>query len=285
VRNRFTAHRGPEIVATADGAIAVMDRLADKRVVLLYVNNGQVKGELALVGKDLEEGGSATGLFVDGKGVYVESEHSQVVRIGDAAGKRDTERPTLDGRPSRDGLTLLSVGIIDRATARFWARAVDRETGNTRFQREVALGVPFLAIVLLDSDRTGGIYVGAHVGSEVSPGTMVGEAVQVLCLSPEAEVRGVAVLPANTMPEERSPGREARRGRALRGGGRVGGRSLEMTVTVPDSPYRPAGRLALSTRLCGLESWRIGREAAPSSAAAKACSEVSAPPNSQGMNS
>lgn len=190
-----------ELVATPDGHLLVMDRLADKTVAILD-DEGNLKGELPIVGKGIEQGGSATGLFYDSGGVYVESEHSQVVRIGGLDGIPDPERPELDGRPSRDGKSLLSARLVDRAAGRFMVRVVDRASGSLRHQKQVVLGARILSLVLLDSDPRGGIYVGAHVGEEVEPGRMLGEAVQVVCLGAQLDVRGQASLPPNTLPEE-----------------------------------------------------------------------------------
>ena len=197
----LTQRSPQEIITAPDGSTVVMDRLADKSAAI-FDKEGKLKGELPITGKGLEQGGSATGLFADEKGIYVESEHGELIRIGDTTGKVDEQRPPLDGRPTRDGRSLLSAGGIDPASGRFWVRAVDRASGQTRFQQQVTLSVPYLSIIFLDSDRAGGIYAGAHVARELEPGKMSDEAVHVVCLGTRGEVRGVAVLPANTMPEE-----------------------------------------------------------------------------------
>ncbi len=190
-----------EVLTTPDGSILLMDRLADKSVAILD-ENGRLKGRLPVVGKGVEQGGQTTGLFHDAEGIYVEVDHSQVVRIGDASGNADEARPTLDGRPSRDGKTLLSARLVDRSDGSFSVRAVDRASGETLFQKQIAIGVPVQSIVFLDSDAAGGIYAGVHAGREVEPGQMVDEAVRIVCLGPKSDVRGTVVLPANTMPEE-----------------------------------------------------------------------------------
>lgn len=194
--------RAPQDVAVGpDGSTLVLDRLGDGSVAV-FGPDGAPRGELPVVGKSLEEGGAATGLFVDKDGVYVEKEHGELVRVGDAQGDPDPEQPTLDGRPTRDGKSLISAAFIDPRAGTLWVRALDRQTQVLRFQRELALSDPLLALVLLDSDAMGGIYVGAHVGREQEDGAVLQEAVQVICLAPTGEVRGVAVLPANTLPDE-----------------------------------------------------------------------------------
>jgi hypothetical protein len=190
-----------ELLSSPDGSLAVMDRLVDQSVALLD-KNGKLIGKLPIVGTGIDKGGSATGLFRDKDGVYVESEHAQVVRIGDAAGSPDGTRPMFDGRPTRDGGALVSAHLVDPSTGSFAVRVIDRETGDLRVQRQLTLTVPLLSIVFLDSDPAGNIYAGVHVGQEMRPGEMLNEAIQVLCLGPSAELRGTATLVANTMPEE-----------------------------------------------------------------------------------
>ena len=86
-----------ELLVGSDGSMLVMDRLVDERVAVLDPN-GKELGQIPITGDGLKYGGSATGLFEDEDGIYVENEHSQVIRIGDREGNPDPERPTLDGR-------------------------------------------------------------------------------------------------------------------------------------------------------------------------------------------
>ena len=149
-----------------------------------------------------EKDGSTTGLLRDQDGVYVENEHSQLVRIGDASGKLDESRPTLDGRPTRDGRSLISAHLVDPATGRFFVCSDARTTGNLRYQRQLTLPFPCCSIVMLESDPAGNIYAGVRVGQETRPGEMVNAAVQMISLGPSTDVLGVAVMAANTMPQE-----------------------------------------------------------------------------------
>ena len=190
-----------ELLVGSDGSMLVMDRLVDERVAVLD-SNGKELGQIPITGDGLKYGGSATGLFEDEDGIYVENEHSQVIRIGDREGNPDPERPTLDGRPTRDGKSLISARLISRADGSFWIRKVDRASGHMLYQKRVVMDTPIMALVLLDSDPAGNIYVGANVGREISPEEMADEAVHVVCFGSGAEVLGMAVLPANTMAEE-----------------------------------------------------------------------------------
>ncbi|WP_051256733.1 hypothetical protein [Cystobacter fuscus] len=197
-----------DLVVSPTGSVLVMDNLRDNSVSVM-APNGELLGELPIVGKNLERGGQAVGMFADTSGVYVERGEGMAVRVGDAAGMADPERPLLDGRPSRDGQSLLSMAVIQMPAGRFWVRAVDRASGQMKFMREYTLPTPLLYLGLLDSDLTGRIYVAAHVGRElpIDPatgqgGTWADQSVQVLCLSPMGEVLKTLSLPPNTMAEE-----------------------------------------------------------------------------------
>jgi hypothetical protein len=194
-------HAPQEIVAAPDGSLLVMDRLVDEKIAILD-EQGRVQGELPLVGEGLEQGGSATGLFSDAEGIYVENEHSQVYRVGDLAGRVDNERQKLDGRPSKDGKSLVSVRLLDREGGKFMVRVVDRSTDELRLQKQVVMTKPLIDLVFLDTDLEGRIYAGAHVGREIEPGKLSGEAIHVVCLGSTGAVEGTAVLPANTGGEE-----------------------------------------------------------------------------------
>lgn len=194
-----------DLLTLPDGRTLVLDRLGDQSIAILGAD-GKPLGELPLVGQGIDEGGAVTGMFADKDGIYVEREHGEVVKLADAQGKPDPARPELDGRPTRDGLSLLSAGIIDPAAGRVWLRLLDRQSGDLRFMKELGFAAPLLSIVLLDSDASGGLYLGAHLGREVlldgGGAHFAEEAVQVACLSPTGDVTGVAVLPPNTGPEE-----------------------------------------------------------------------------------
>ncbi|MBI5547035.1 MAG: hypothetical protein HY901_24405 [Deltaproteobacteria bacterium] len=186
-----------DVLVTADGTTLVMDRLRDKSVAVL--KDGRVINDLPLEGRGIEEGGAVTGVFVDGKDVYVEREHGSLVRIGDTDGQADPERPEIPGRPSRDGKSYLLAGIVDPSAGRAFVNSVDKATREHRFTRELRLGLPILALVLLDSDLSGTIYLGALLqrGENSSP------LVRVVCLAPaEGTPTGTADLSANTGPEE-----------------------------------------------------------------------------------
>ncbi len=193
--------QAPQDLAVAgDGTTLVLDRLRDKTVAVL--KDGKLVGDLPVEGAGIEEGGGVTGVFVDGEDVYVEREHGSLVKVGDTSGNVAQEREEIPGRPSRDGKSYLMAGIIDAAAGREFVNSVDRATGERRFTRELRLGMPILAIVLLDSDLSGTIYLGTLV-LEGDPATGAGGFVRIACLSPADGVPiGTVDVPANAGPEE-----------------------------------------------------------------------------------
>jgi hypothetical protein len=121
------------------------------------------------------------------------------VKLGDSKGKPDPERPEVPGRPTRDGLSYLSASMSDPAAGAVAVTSIDRATRQHRYTRVVPLGGPLLALMLLDTDRSGVIYVGGVV--EVPPpGSPV---ISILCLDPlDGRPIGRAQLPANVDADE-----------------------------------------------------------------------------------
>lgn len=195
-----------DLVVSPTGTVLVMDNLRDNSVAVLDPD-GRLIGEFPVTGKNIERGGEAVGVFADSSGVYVERGQGMAVRLGDAAGTVDPDRPLLDGRPSRDGSSLLSMAVIQVQAGRFWVRSIDRLTGQMKFMREYVLATPIRHLSLLDSDVTGRIYVAANVAREqfdqaTGESRWVEQSVQLLCLGPMGEVHHVLSLPLNTMAEE-----------------------------------------------------------------------------------
>lgn len=208
---KVTQQAPHDVVPTSVGTTLVMDTTGDRTIAVLD-KNGNLTGELPITGKHLpeDESGLASGVFADAEGVYVEREHAKTFRVGDAAGNPDPNRPLLDGRPSRDGTSLLSMGMVQALQGRFWVRSKDRQSGQLKFMREYTLPTPIMALVFLDSDPTGRIYAAARVGRELpinpadggSGGGFGEQSLQLLCLDATGEPRKVLALPANTMAEE-----------------------------------------------------------------------------------
>ncbi|MBI2388100.1 MAG: hypothetical protein HYV09_00665 [Deltaproteobacteria bacterium] len=198
----LTVKGAQDIALTKDGGAVVLDRLADKRVVVIGPD-GKPRGSITLEGKGLSEGGAATGVFVDGKSVYVEREHEQLVKVGDTEGKADPDRKEIPGRPTRDGNGYIRAWG-DIPGTRVFVTYTNKEPQEHRFTRQLNTALVTHGIVLLDSDRVGIIYLGV-LGWKVLP---TGEPdgapmLTVYCLEPaHGAPIGMTTVPANSSPEE-----------------------------------------------------------------------------------
>jgi hypothetical protein len=192
-----------DLAVLPNGAIALLDRLAD-RSVQIYSADGKLQNELTLEGPHVPEGGGVTALFADEGGIFVEREHGTVVRIADATGKADPARPEWVGRPSRDGVTLLSAAIADRKSGTILVRAFDRKTQAPRWSSIASMGAPLLHILTLEGDRQGRVYLAGAVGHEspAPPYELVDEQLVVVRLSPAGQQDGLLTLPPLSGPDE-----------------------------------------------------------------------------------
>jgi hypothetical protein len=187
----------PEDIAVADdGSTAVLDRHRDKSI-SLYDENGKRIGKLPLEGENLPDTGSVTGVFIDGKDVYVEKEHGPLVKLGTMGGIAAEPRTEIPGRPTRDGLSFINAGITEAPAGRVYVSSIERATNQHRFTRELRLQAFVHSLVLLDTDKGGTIYFAAAVDANST------DSVLLYCLDGlTGAPTGSAVLPANTLPEE-----------------------------------------------------------------------------------
>ncbi|MBK7397968.1 MAG: hypothetical protein IPJ34_17130 [Myxococcales bacterium] len=186
-----------------DGTVAVLDRLVDKQVAL-YGPDGKPVGSLTLEGKGIEEGGAVSGVFVDGKKVYVEREHETVLRLGGTDGKADPTRDEVPGRPTRDGSSWIRAWMGEVPGQRVFVAARARDTEANRFTRQINATMVLTGIVLLDTDLAGTIYVGTLGSAVDDKGQTTGEPQIVLyCLEPlHGAVIGTTSAPASLDPHE-----------------------------------------------------------------------------------
>ncbi len=186
-----------DLVPLPAGGAAVLDRLGAATLTFLG-DDGKTLATLPLAGGPIREGGAVTGVFADAEGVYVEREHRELVRLADASGHADRDRPTLWGRPTRDGKQLLRAAITDRAAGTLTVSVAARSNGAMDFASTVTLDGPILHLVLLDSDRRGRIYAAAAIGRP-GPAGVTDERVAVVRLERDGRVSGRIALPA--LPE------------------------------------------------------------------------------------
>lgn len=175
VNGRAVSTAGPvgaaaqDLAHTPDGRVVALDRLG-AGTVTVFDREGRAAATVALRGGPIAEGGAVTGVFADADGIYVEHAHREVVRVADAEGRDDPARPTLWGRPSRDGAQLLRAAIEDRAGGTVRVTVAARENGAVDWSAAVPMGASVLHLVMLDSDRAGRVYVAATVGTFTEDG-------------------------------------------------------------------------------------------------------------------
>ncbi len=158
-----------DLAWTSTGALVSLDRLGASTVTV-FGSDGRAASTIALRGGPITEGGAVTGVFTDAQGVYVEREHREVVRIADAEGHEDTARPTLWGRPSRDGAQLLRAEIEDRVRGVLRVSVAARSNGAMDWATRVPTGASVLYLAMLDSDARGRVYVAAETGTVTAEG-------------------------------------------------------------------------------------------------------------------
>lgn len=181
-----------DVAIGRDGSTALLDRLGTKSITLTDPSGKKV-GELSLErAAKVGDPGLVTGTFIDGKNVYVEKEHGALVLVGTTDGRPADETTQLAGRPSRDGTLLLHASM---AKGRIVLNVIDRKTSSLRFARSIPFASPLRAIVLLDSDVRGTIYLGASAGPP--------NEAQVVCADPsDGRVIGRLTVPTSAVPEE-----------------------------------------------------------------------------------
>lgn len=198
----LTVQVAQDVAVGRNGTFAVLDRLVDKSVAVMDPL-GKLKGELPVLGKNISEGGAVTGVFVDGEDVYVETEHTRVMRLGDTQGNPDLEQPQVPGRPTRDGLSFIHAGLTDSATGRIYVTSTAREPPAHRFSRELLFHTRVPQLMLLDTDRAGVIYLAMLAQMPGSAQEQPEFSVLLVCLDPlDGHPLGRTQLPANQGADE-----------------------------------------------------------------------------------
>lgn len=189
-----------DLAVAADGTVAVLDRLADRNVAVISPE-GEVLGRLPLEGDLLEEAGGVTAVIVDGEDVYAEREHGPLVHIGDVHGTPASARHEIPGRPSRDGSLYLLAALVDQMAGRLIVNAIDRDSGEHRFTRQLQALMAIREILLLDTDGQGVVYLA--IAGAPNPEHMEFEEVHLVCLSAtDGHTIGTAILPGNMDADE-----------------------------------------------------------------------------------
>ena len=183
-----------DLAITPSGNLVALDRLGTSTLTV-YGPDGHPAAPIALRGGPIAEGGAVTGVFADAQGIYVEREHREVVRVADANGREDPDRPTLWGRPSRDGAQLLRASIEDPARGVLRVSVAARSNGAMDWSSTVSADAPVLYLAMLDSDARGRVYVAAATG-HASPDGVRDAATFVARLDGAGAVEATMNLPA-----------------------------------------------------------------------------------------
>jgi hypothetical protein len=171
------SNRFEDIDLDANGDLVLLDRVGDGAVALLDFS-GRVKAEIALIGEGVTEAGGVTSLHARKDGVWVEYEHTDLVRVADASGAPDRSRPTQPGRPTTDGALALRAQLApDRTKALVLAHSLLPPGDAASLLAEIAFGSPIATITALESDARGRVYLAAHLlrENEGAPGEIVDE--------------------------------------------------------------------------------------------------------------
>lgn len=150
-----------DIGVDRNGNPVVLDRLVRRTVETLQPGGDTLA--VPLEGGGVPEGGGTTAMFVRDDGVWIEVEHGRLVRVADAAGHPDQQRPAVPGRFSADGRWLLSAAREGQGAAVVLARPASDPGAAPRLFAHVRFALPVLYLVALESDPAGRVLLAAHL--------------------------------------------------------------------------------------------------------------------------
>lgn len=181
----LSSGRFEDIDVDEQGNPVLLDRSGDGTVAMLDAS-GNVKAEVGLLGEGVTEAGGVTSLHVRKDGVWVEYEHTDLVRVADASGAAQRTRATLPGRPTSDGALALRAQLApDRRKALVFSQSVAAPDSAASLLAEIAFETPIATITALETDSRGRVYLAAHLlrESEQAPGEIVEESQVLVVLS------------------------------------------------------------------------------------------------------
>jgi len=189
-----------DLAVMPDGGVAALDRLS-RRTVRLMDARGQLVSEVDLEGPGVGEGGAVTGLFARDDGLWVEVAHGRLVRVMDASGQADPQRPWVAGRFAAGGAKVLSAALDGRYAAEIVTRpAVTGKAPATRLAR-VDFDLRLAHLTALETDAAGNVYLGALTmrHQTTAPFAVLEQRSQVVVVSPTGrELRRISLPPPTT---------------------------------------------------------------------------------------
>jgi hypothetical protein len=198
-----------DIEVDSRGNTLVLDRLVTGSIAFID-ESGSISHSVPIVGPGVPEGGGVTAMFARDDGVWLEVEHTSSVRVADASGAPDRERPIVAGRPSADGSARLSASLAGPLGASVTVASV---TGGTEPVRaSVAFPMPVVGLHALETDGAGRVYLAANLIRE-GPGPafdILEEREMVVVLSPGGlEIGRFDIAPPQGPEEQLRPIRVA----------------------------------------------------------------------------
>jgi len=190
-----------DIDVDARGRVVAVDRLATQTVAFLD-DSGQLDHTVPLDGPGVPEGGAVTALFTREDGTWIEVEHKELVRIADASGEPDPDRPAVAGRFSADGSSLLRAGIEGPSSVRVTSQPASGH--GAAMTASLAFPMSVLAVHALESDRQGRIYLAVNLirESEQAPFDVTDERETVVVLAKDGRELGRVDIAPPQGPEE-----------------------------------------------------------------------------------
>lgn len=149
-----------DVALLPGGGLAALDRSVGQHVVLLA--RGRPARFLPLLGSGIPEGGGVTALEARADGLWVEWAHQHLVRIADALGRSDLDRPRAWGRfASRSPRWVRAVRAGPHEVV-LLARRRGSARPSVRAMSRISFSVPVRQILGLAPHPSGAVTLAAH---------------------------------------------------------------------------------------------------------------------------
>lgn len=173
-----------------DGTLVLLDRLVRDSLVVMDPS-GQTIREEALQGQGIPDGGGVSAMFVRPDGVWVEFEHTHMVRVLDEK-LQPADRVVLPGR-ALDAQHRVVAALDGQGGATLRVRDAD---GNTLFGTEASFEHPIDRIVWVEAARDGSVLALFHLMEfGADPYTVAFEGVRGILFDKHLHERGVLQSP------------------------------------------------------------------------------------------
>jgi hypothetical protein len=194
---KIPSRTAQDLVVDPSGGLVLLDRLVDKQLIFLDAT-GAEKKRVDVVGSGVQEGGAVSALFASADGFWVETEHTNLVRVALPNGDADPVRPMIEGRRPNPSGPLL------RAARDPNGFAVISATGSGGFLVRVPFKAPVLELNALDADAAGNVYIAGHLAREmpVAPFSLYDATIEVVALDRGGAELGRFEFPAPYGEEE-----------------------------------------------------------------------------------